>query len=653
MRKFSLMALALGLAVFAFALRANDLSAVAAGASGIVGCFNKTALAWNTFSGAGGAHRGEAIVRDSSGNSYILGTSSIGWGASPINGNGGGYDAFVLKLDPDGHRVWHTFLGGLGIDLGKGICLDGSGNIFVVGESSQTWGTPKLTHSGGFDIFVAALDSGGARQWNTFLGSGVDDRAYGLAWDGGLSLYILGESHGTWGSPLQTFSGGIDIALARMGLDGTLAWNTFVCASGIDQGRGAIVADGTNVHIDASSASAWGSPKRPWAGGMDAFVAELGTDGHRVWNTFLGSNQFDQATGLAGSSAGGLFVTGESQQSWGTPVRRFTPGMHDVFAAKVDGTGRLAWNTFLGSAQDDYAGPITLGSGGAAYVTGSSTRTWGEPFRAYSGTPGYLQAFAARLTAKGVVAWNAFLGASGGQDTGRGITVDSEGNVVVVGESATSWGTPVDAHSGPGGSNAFAALIAQPSIKVTSPASGYAWVKTDLYNIAWTATGYQDDTVGINLLRNGTVVHSISSGTPNDGLFEFWQVPDTLAPGTYKVKVITLDGRVGGTSANFQIIAGLIDAVDPTPGAVWTRGTTQTITWDVSGCPGATVRIQLLNLAGVVVMTIADSASSGCSGIRTYSWPIPLTLKAGAYKIRIKVPGTGGTSGTTAAFTIN
>ncbi len=58
--------------------------------------------------------------------------------------------------------------------------MDGSGNVYVTGNSSATWGTPLHAHSGdseASDIFVLKLDSGGAYQWHTFYGQHHDTRA--------------------------------------------------------------------------------------------------------------------------------------------------------------------------------------------------------------------------------------------------------------------------------------------------------------------------------------------------------------------------------------------------------------------------------------------------------------------------------------------
>jgi hypothetical protein len=91
---------------------------------------------------------------------------------------------------------------------------------------------------------------------------------------------------------------------------------------------------------------------------------------------------------------------------------------------------------------------------GNVYVTGRSESTWGTPVNAHSGS-GY-DAFVARLDGSGNRIWNTFMG-SEDDDSGNWIAVDGVGNVYVTGYSYSTWGTPVTAHNG--GYDAFVARL--------------------------------------------------------------------------------------------------------------------------------------------------------------------------------------------------
>jgi hypothetical protein len=129
---------------------------------------------------------------------------------------------------------WHTFMGGSSNDRGNGIALDGSGsNMYVVGWSYTTWGATVVNpYAGEKDAFVAKLNSSGAPQWNTFLGSvSNDDDGHGIAVDGSGNMYVVGTSRATWGSPLRPFQGVEDAFVAKLNSSGVLQWVTFLGGS--------------------------------------------------------------------------------------------------------------------------------------------------------------------------------------------------------------------------------------------------------------------------------------------------------------------------------------------------------------------------------------------------------------------------------------
>ena len=183
-------------------------------------------LSWNTFLGGAGAELGYGITADGSGNVYVTGGSEATWG-TPIRAYGGSQDAFVAKLDAAGNIVWSTFLGGGGAECGSKIALDGSGNIYITGWCNATWGTPKRSYAGGEDGWAAKLDAAGNLLWNTFLGGSSNDYGSGIGVDGSGNAYISGWGSTSWGSPKRAHTGGYDGFTAKLDTDGNLVWNTF------------------------------------------------------------------------------------------------------------------------------------------------------------------------------------------------------------------------------------------------------------------------------------------------------------------------------------------------------------------------------------------------------------------------------------------
>jgi hypothetical protein len=409
-------------------------------------------LAWNTFLPSVSAGWGYSIAVDGSGNVYIAGDSSVSWG-TPVNAHAGDYDAFVAKLNSSGVRQWHTFLGSMYPDLGSGIAVDGSGNVYVVGTSWAAWGTPVNAFAGGPDAFVAKLNSSGVLQWHTFLGSGDSDSGSGIAVDGSGNVYIVGTSHASWETPVNAFAGGSDAFVAKLNNSGVRQWHTFLGSESGDGGRDIAVDGSGNVYMIGKSDASWGTPVNPYAGGEDVFAAKLNSNGVRQWHTFLGSGGDDEGSGIAVDGSGNVYVVGASSAVWGTPMNPYAGGW-DAFAAKLNNSGVRQWNTFLGSGDWDWGHGIAVDGSGNVYVVGGSDATWGTPVNTFAGGG---DAFAVQLNNSGVRQWHTFLG-SGEWDWGCGIAVDGSGNVYVVGGSNATWGTPVNAFAG--WSDAFVAKLA-------------------------------------------------------------------------------------------------------------------------------------------------------------------------------------------------
>ncbi|MCX6565539.1 MAG: SBBP repeat-containing protein [Candidatus Aminicenantes bacterium] len=331
---------------------------------------------------------------------------------------------------------WNTFLGGISADMISGIAVDPLGNIYVAGESAMPWGSPIRAHSDRMDAFVAKLNANGNLLWNTFLGGTPTDWGRDIAVDQFGNVYVAGYSDGTWGSPVRAFSGdNDDVFVAKLNTYGMLQWNTFLGGTDKDVGYGLAVDTIGNIYVSGDSWASWGSPIRAFSGNDDAFVAKLDASGNLSWNTFLGGTDKDVGYGLAVDTIGNVYVTGNSWATWGSPIRPIT-GPEIAFIAKLNTRGVLQWNTFLGGGRGE---GIAIDSIGNVYVTGYSIATWGSPVRSYSGG---WDAFVAKLDSYGNLGWNTFLGGLGYEE-GIGVVVNSIGNIYMTGIGEQTWGSPI------------------------------------------------------------------------------------------------------------------------------------------------------------------------------------------------------------------
>ena len=177
--------------------------------------------------------------------------------------------------------------------------------------------------------------------------------------------------------------------------------------------------------------------------------------------TFLGGSGFDYAYGVAVDSAGSAYVTGYTDSidfPLANPARATPPDgscgtdpdtypCFDAFVAKLNATGTtLVYSTYFGGSGEDYASEIAVDSHGNAYVTGYTNSTDLPTVSAAQAVHGggacgaspCFDAFAAKLDATGAAfVYSTYLGGSA-DDYGQGIAVDSAGNAIVTGFTAST-----------------------------------------------------------------------------------------------------------------------------------------------------------------------------------------------------------------------
>lgn len=125
-----------------------------------------SALVYSTYLGGDANEDCFAIAVDAAGSAYVTGnTSSLNFptlGALQPERSGFSGDAFVTSLAPNGSSLnFSTYLGGINSDTGRGIAVDSSKNVYVVGVTVST-NFPTVNPlqpgpGGSTDVFVAKL----------------------------------------------------------------------------------------------------------------------------------------------------------------------------------------------------------------------------------------------------------------------------------------------------------------------------------------------------------------------------------------------------------------------------------------------------------------------------------------------------------------
>ena len=399
----------------------------------------------------GGHGNGAAIAVDSDGNAYVTGwiDQASGGGDFPVISaydrsiGRSDIDVFVQKYNATGTAlIYSTYLGGSkGVDKGVAIAVDRAGNAYIAGTTTSTdfpvTTAPYQTAMSNGGGFVAKLGpSGNALVYSTYVRHATPTS---IALDSGNNAYVAGAA-----------------------------------ASGFVTTGGAL------------------QPTSRSLSQTNGFVLKLNPTGATAtYATFLGGSGADRINGIAVDPYGHAYVTGGTT-STDFPVlnawRSSSGGANDAFVAKLVPAGNaLAYSTYLGGSQDDYANAIAVDGRGSAYVTGATASfdfPIRNPFQPVKGGGGTLSpidnAFVTKLTPAGNdLVYSSFLGGDGcldaqgiahclfyarPVDTGTSIAVDAKGHAYVGGGTTSILFPRIDSHGGPIASNGAAGFVAKVSV---------------------------------------------------------------------------------------------------------------------------------------------------------------------------------------------
>lgn len=291
-------------------------------------------LVYSTYLGGSGTDVARVVQVDSADAVYVAGrTTSLNFPlVNPVQSNhgGGGFDAFVTKINSTGTSLsYSTYVGGSGDDGAYAISVDSAGNAYVAGYGSST-NFPVVapyqpTNAGVYDALMWKLNPSGSMVYATYLGGSANDWALGIATDSSGNAYVTGftsSSNFPTSSPLQPMSGGGgDVFVTKLDPTGSsLIYSTYLGGTGSDQGFGIAVDPTGSAYVTGRT----GSPNFPlhhpiqWAyggGDFDAFVAKITSSGTALaFSTYLGGSGTDSSGNFGGSNfGGGVVVTGAGE----------------------------------------------------------------------------------------------------------------------------------------------------------------------------------------------------------------------------------------------------------------------------------------------------------------------------------------------------
>ena len=288
---------------------------------------------------------------------------------------------FCIRLQAQNFE-WAKREGQGAYDYGKGIATDNSGNVYVAGkyELNANFSGTILPCQGNHDIYVAKYSSSGSLTWIRTAGGVNGDYAHALACDGAY-VYVAGEIEGFGttikfiGSSVTLTSKGVnDAFLAKYDLNGNLIWAREAGGIDNDEALGITYDNSGNVYICGffNNTATFGTTTVYGFGGNDIYVAKYDSNGVFQWVRTAGSAGRDEAKGIKCDAAGNVYVCGTylDRTVFGSQILSSPNGYFNAFLAKYTPDGTLAWVKTAGGDYDDVAWGVAIDNADKIYIAG-------------------------------------------------------------------------------------------------------------------------------------------------------------------------------------------------------------------------------------------------------------------------------------------
>ncbi len=443
---------------------------------------------WATYYGGSELDVGASCTVDNDGNVYLAGTtnstSAIASGGYQSTFAGGEWDAFLVKFNASGARLWATYYGGTGDELVGSCAVDGDSNVYLSGTTNSGSAMSSGGHQGAFggikDAFLVKFNASGVRQWATYYGGTAEDSGNACAVDGGGNVYLAGTTSSStaiaYGGHQNVIGGGgsEDAFLVKFNTNGIRQWATYYGGMGNDWGRSCTVDGSDNVYLaggtGSSAAIATGGHQTTNAGSADAYVVKFSSNGTRQWGTYYGGPDYDVAYSCAVDGGGNVFLAGQTDSYEGISYHghQEDPGgwLDEMFLAKFNPSGALEWGTYYGGWGYKYVGSCAVDLIGNVYLSGATNADLGISYYGYQDVPGsdpddFLDsdAFLAKFNTNGLLQWGTFYGGIESESSGP-CAVGNGGMVYLCGSTSSIGPIASGGHQNAfGGGDADAFLV--------------------------------------------------------------------------------------------------------------------------------------------------------------------------------------------------
>ncbi|QMU31030.1 T9SS type A sorting domain-containing protein [Adhaeribacter radiodurans] len=387
-----------------------------------------------------------SLVVTSDGNYLVGGYSQTDKEGDKSEPNKGGNDYWLLKIDPNGKKIWDKTLGGTSDDYLKSILVTSDGGYLVGGSSTsgnsgdKTEGTRDSPESDyPSDFWVVKIDGNGKKLWDkTFGGGEHDDLSDIIATaDGG---YLLGgtSASGREGDKSDFPKGITDYWVIKINANGNKIWDKTLGGKDREILNDLEATPDGGYLLGGSSSSGKGYDKSEdnrhevGYGDNDYWFIKIDQNGSKLWDKSYGGNDSDELVAIRSTSDGGYVLAGTSSSYSGGDKSDFPKGITDYWVIKIKESNPATWNLrHGGTGNDGITAMVKTADGGYLLGGTSDSGTSGDKSQASKGNQDY---WIVKTDKQGKKLWDKTIGGSG-MDNLTAIIVTADGGYLLGGYS--------------------------------------------------------------------------------------------------------------------------------------------------------------------------------------------------------------------------
>jgi len=328
---------------------------------------------WSKELPGGDSIRG--LTTDGAGNIVISGGfyGTLDLGVIELVAFDGGWDAFLVKFDPDGNPLWGKRFGTERAEYGFDVAVDNANNLFLSStfdHSIDLGGGTLVCYDK--DVFLAKFDAAGNHIWSKHF-SGLDDQLASVTATSNGDVLLHGRYRGNINQDtfFHTSAGNWDVFVSKFNATGACLWSKSFGNPDYD-GISGLVLDSSDRAVMLGSffdsIDFGGGPLV--SPGWDTYLAMLGSDGSQVWSRRAGGSGHHWGGHLGIDGVGNLmiadFVFGDL--NLGGETMSSTDG--DVYLSQLDPNGNFLWNQMFPGPEFQLVMGIATADDGATVLTG-------------------------------------------------------------------------------------------------------------------------------------------------------------------------------------------------------------------------------------------------------------------------------------------